>query len=211
MAKESTFGNMVLSLSLICLVCAALLGLVYSVTKAPIAASELAKVNNAIAAVTPEFDNVPSEDMTVVDGSDVYVAKKGDDTVGYAIKVQTSGFGGPLQMMVGFTPEGTIYNTSIISLAETPGLGAKITDENSQPRKQVKDKNPETTNLTVSKDGGDIDAITASTITSRAFLKGVAAAYDIFKKMTSASEPAEQEAETAEAVEEQTSNAESNE
>lgn len=197
MAAKSTFGNMMISLGVICLVCSALLGTVYVITKAPIEASELAKVNNAISAVTPEFDNVPSEAIQEIDGSQVYTAMSGDQVVGYAVKVVTSGFGGAIQMMVGFTPDGTIYNTSVISHSETPGLGAKITDENIQPRAQVKGKNPAEANISVSKDGGDIDAITASTITSRAFLKGVNAAYDVFKKIE---KPAAEEA--AEAVEE---------
>ena len=181
MAKQSTFGNMVLVLAGICLVCSALLGTVYAVTKAPIEASELAKVNAAIAAVTPTFDNVPSEEVQKVEGGEIYTSRLGDEVVGYAIKVSTSGFGGILQMMVGFTPDGTIYNTSVISHAETPGLGAKIVDENSAPRAQVKGKNPATNNIAVTKDNGEIDAITASTITSRAFLKGVNAAYEVFK------------------------------
>ena len=182
MAKKSTFGNMVLVLSGICLVCSALLGTVYAVTKAPIEASELAKVNAAISAVTPAFDNIPSEDVrTLDDGAQIYTSRMGSQIVGYAIKVSTSGFGGPLTIMVGFTPDGTVYNTSVISHSETPGLGAKLVDENCAPRVQVKGKNPATNKISVSKDGGEIDAITASTITSRAFLKGVNAAYEVFK------------------------------
>ena len=182
MAKKSTFGNMVLVLSGICLVCSALLGTVYAVTKAPIEASELAKVNAAISAVTPAFDNIPSEDVrTLDDGAQIYTSRMGSQIVGYAIKVSTSGFGGPLTIMVGFTPDGTVYNTSVISHSETPGLGAKLVDENCAPRVQVKGKNPSTNKISVTKDGGEIDAITASTITSRAFLKGVNAAYEVFK------------------------------
>ncbi len=181
MAAKSTFGNMVLALGVICLVCSALLGTVYAVTKAPIEASELQKVNAAIAAVTPDFDNVPSEAVQKVDGGEIYTATMGGEPVGYAIKVSTGGFGGLLTVMVGFTPDGTVYNTSVVSHSETPGLGAKIVDENCPPREQVKGKNPEVNNLTVSKDGGLIDAITASTITSRAFLKAVNAAYEVFK------------------------------
>ena len=182
MAKKSTFGNMVLVLSGICLVCSALLGTVYAVTKAPIEASELAKVNAAISAVTPAFDNIPSEDVrTLDDGAQIYTSRMGGQVVGYAIKVSTSGFGGPLTIMVGFTPDGTVYNTSVISHSETPGLGAKLVDENCAPRVQVKGKNPATNKISVTKDGGEIDAITASTITSRAFLKGVNAAYEVFK------------------------------
>jgi electron transport complex protein RnfG len=189
MATKSTFGNMVLVLSGICLVCSALLGTVYAVTKAPIEASELAKVNAAIAAVTPAFDNVPSEDVRTDGAAQIYTSRNGGEVVGYAIKVGVGGFGGTIQMMVGFTPDGTIYNTSVISHSETPGLGAKIVDENCAPRMQVKGKNPATSNLTVSKDGGDIDAITASTITSRAFLKGVNIAYEVFENNCATSNP----------------------
>ena len=181
MAAKSTFGNMVLVLSGICLVCSALLGTVYAVTKAPIEASEIQKVNAAIAAVTPQFDNVPSEAVRDVEGGQIYTATSAGEPVGYAIKVSVGGFGGPLQLMVGFTPDGTVYNTSVISHSETPGLGAKLVDENCAPREEVKGKNPEVNNLSVKKDGGEIDAITASTITSRAFLKGVNAAYEVFK------------------------------
>jgi len=179
---------MLISLTLICLVCSTLLGLVYGITEGPISASEVAKENAAIAAVTPQFDNVPSESPKEVEGGTVYTATLNGEVVGYAIKVKSSGFGGALQLMVGFTPDGTIYNTSVISHSETPGLGAKITDPEIAPRKQVIGKNPSVTNLTVSKDGGDIDAITASTITSRAFLKGVNVAYEVFNNVKPAVE-----------------------
>ena len=192
MATKSTFGNMVLVLAGICLVCSALLGTVYAVTKAPIEASNLAKVNAAIAAVTPAFDNVPSEDVQKVDGGEIYTSRMGDEVVGYAVKVSTTGFGGTLTIMVGFAPDGTIYNTSVISHSETPGLGAKIVDENCAPRTQVKGKNPASP-LSVSKDGGEIDAITASTITSRAFLKAVNAAYEVFKNNCANTDGHEQE------------------
>ncbi|MBR6423757.1 MAG: RnfABCDGE type electron transport complex subunit G [Bacteroidales bacterium] len=201
MAAKSTFGNMVLVFAGICLVCSALLGTVYAVTKAPIEASELQKVNAAIAAVTPAFDNVPSEAVQNVEGGQIYTATLSGEPVGYAIKVSVGGFGGPLQMIVGFAPDGTIYNTSIISHAETPGLGAKIVDENCNPRTEVKGKNPAVNKLSVTKDGGEIDAITASTITSRAFLKGVNAAYDIFK--TNCTAPAEEPVKSEENGQEQ--------
>lgn len=177
-ARPSTFGNMVLSLSIICLVCAALLGFVHSITEEPIAKADLEKVNSAIAAVLPEFDNVPSQEIETCGESVIYTARKGEETVGYAVKVKSSGFGGALIIMVGFLPDGTIYNTSVISHAETPGLGAKISDPEIAPRAQLKGRNPKDTKISVTKDKGDIDAITASTITSRAFLKGVQLAYD---------------------------------
>lgn len=184
MAKKSSFGNMVVMLTAICIVCSAVLGLVYTVTAEPIAAVEAAKINNAIAAVTPEFDNVPAKEVFTIDQDgvkgEVYPAKKGDQIVGYAIKVKSGGFGGPIQMMVGFTTDGTIYNTSVISHAETPGLGAKLSDDAIPTRTQLKGLNPASSKISVKKDGGDIDAITASTISSRAFLKGVELAYNVF-------------------------------
>lgn len=167
--------------------CSLLLGSVYAVTKAPIDQAGVAKVNAAISQVVPAFDNVPSEEVIETDGSEVYVAKQAGQTVGYAVKVAAAGFGGQIQMMVGFLPDGTIYNTSVISHSETPGLGAKIAGNGQQapPRAQIVGKNPATTRIAVKKDGGDIDAITASTITSRAFLKGVETAYDVFLKIRS--------------------------
>ena len=182
-ARPSTFGNMVLALTVICLVCAALLGLVQHVTAGPIARTDQQKENAAIAAVVPAFDNEPSSEKTAVGESVVFTARSGEDIVGYAIKVRTGGFGGTLVMMVGFTPDGTVYNTSVLSHSETPGLGAKITDEGVAPRAQVIGKNPATTVMDVKKYHGDIDAITASTITSRAFLKGITIAYDVFRTL----------------------------
>ena len=182
-ARPSTFGNMVLALTVICLVCAALLGLVQHVTAGPIARTDQQKENAAIAAVVPAFDNEPSAEKTAVGESVVFTARSGEDIVGYAIKVRTGGFGGTLVMMVGFTPDGKVYNTSVLSHSETPGLGAKITDAGGAPRAQVIGKNPATTVMDVKKYHGDIDAITASTITSRAFLKGITIAYDVFRTL----------------------------
>lgn len=179
---------MVVVLTAICLIASALLAVVYNVTAEPIAKAEVAKVNAAISAVVPAFDNVPSEEVfEIEDGakvSKVYPAKKGGEIVGYAVEVKSGGFGGPIQIMVGFTPDGIIYNTSIVAASnETPGLGAKILDDNIPIRVQMKNLNPATTPLVVKNDGGSIDAITASTITSRAFLKGVEAAYGVFLKI----------------------------
>ena len=186
MAAKSSFLNMVLALGCICLVCSALLGLVNNVTAEPIAAANLAKTNNAIKAVVPEFDNVPSEDSwnVEVDGKQykVYPATYQGKVMGYAIEVLPTGFGGTIDMLVGFDAEtGKIYNTSVISHSETPGLGAKITETGEGSfRAQFDGMDPAATKFMVRKDGGDIDAITASTITSRAFTSGVAEAYKVY-------------------------------
>lgn len=186
MAAKSSFLNMVLALGGICLVSSALLGLVNHVTAEPIAAANLAKTNNAIKAVVPEFDNVPSEDSwnVEVDGKQykVYPATYQGKVLGYAIEVMPTGFGGTIDMLVGFDAEtGKIYNTSVISHSETPGLGAKITETGEGSfRAQFDGMDPAATKFMVRKDGGDIDAITASTITSRAFTSGVAEAYKVY-------------------------------
>ena len=186
MAAKSSFLNMVLALGCICLVCSALLGLVNHVTAEPIAAANLAKTNNAIKAVVPEFDNIPSEDSwnVEVDGKQykVYPATYQGKVMGYAIEVLPTGFGGTIDMLVGFDAEtGNIYNTSVISHSETPGLGAKITETGEGSfRAQFDGMDPAATKFMVRKDGGDIDAITASTITSRAFTSGVAEAYKVY-------------------------------
>lgn len=200
-ARPSTFGNMVLALTVICLVCAALLGLVQHVTAGPIARTDQQKENAAIAAVVPAFDNEPSQEKTPVGESVVFTARQGEEPVGYAVKVRTGGFGGTLVMMVGFTPDGTVYNTSVISHSETPGLGAKITDSQVPPRAQVIGKNPETTVMDVKKYHGDIDAITASTITSRAFLKGITLAHEVFRTLIPA--PVQEPEENPESNEQQ--------
>ena len=188
MAKKSTFANMVIVLSLVCLVCSALLGAVYAVTAEPIAAANLAKTNNAIGAVVPAFDNIPSQDAQEVelDGTSykVYPAKSASTTVGYAIESTVVGFGGPLTVMVGFTPDGAIYNTSVVSHAETPGIGTKAAEKKpGNFREQFAGKNPASFKLAVKKEGGDIDAITASTISSKAFIDAVGKAYAVFCKI----------------------------
>lgn len=186
MAKlESSLKNMLLSLGLICLVCSALLAVVYQFTESPISEAMVAKTNKAIAEVVPTFDNVPSEEVTEVevDGKPyrVYTAKEGEQVVGYAVESSAVGFGGPLNIMVGFDANtGTIYNTSVISHSETPGLGAKISDAAGHFREQFPGFNPKTSNLSVRKDGGDVDAITASTISSRAFVNAVKTAYNVY-------------------------------
>lgn len=187
MAKESTFINMSVTLFAVCLIASAVLGGVYAVTKAPIEAAQLAKINGAIGGVVPAFDNAPSDDKFEVEvngkKSVVYPAKNGGEIVGYAIEASTStGFGGNITLMVGFTTDGAIVKTSVISHAETPGLGAKITESESHFVTQFEGKNPADPNfkLSVKKDGGSVDAITASTITSRAFCDAVNTAYLAF-------------------------------
>ncbi|NOU59416.1 RnfABCDGE type electron transport complex subunit G [Marinifilum caeruleilacunae] len=191
--KESTFINMVLVLFIVTLVASAALGGLYELTKEPIAAAKLAKKLKAIKEVVPAFDNNPSEEMYSVempsgDLLEFYPAKKGDELVGTAVKTYTAnGFSGYIWIMVGFKPDGSINNYSVLEHKETPGLGTKMepwfkTTDPTKASCSIIGKNPGSNNLTVSKDGGEVDAITAATISSRAFLEAVQTAYNEYNK-----------------------------
>ena len=177
MAVKSNLVNMVLVLGLVCLVCSGLLGGAYVLTKEPIAAAAAEKTNKAIAQVLPHFT-----DAEYNADAHYYTAKDGENLVGYAIESTVVGFGGPLSLMVGITPDGVVYNTSVLSHAETPGLGAKCNTD-ARFMDQWRGFNPSVKKLAVSKDGGDVDAITASTITSRAYTQAVANALETFNTL----------------------------
>ena len=199
----SSYKNMLVSLLLICLLAAGLLAKVNDMTEAPIADAKALKLEEAIKNVVPAFDNNPVAESYKVatDSGDsllVYPAKRGDDIVGFAVNsYSNNGFSGNIQVMVGFDTENTIINYAVLSHAETPGLGSQMVDwfkpqvqefslieklfgfevKQSEANSSIIGKNPETTKFEVSNDGGDIDAISASTITSRAFLEAVRRAY----------------------------------
>ncbi|MCQ2960258.1 MAG: RnfABCDGE type electron transport complex subunit G [Bacteroidales bacterium] len=188
MAKiESSLKNMVISLLVITFVAGLSLALVQQVTQDPIAKAHEQKQVNAIANVVSEFDNNPLETKTriAVDGDslDVYTATKNKEIVGYAILSYTnSGFGGLVQVMIGFNPDGTIYNTVVVNHQETPGLGDQMTTE--KFRSQFKGFDFQKQKATVKKDGGDVDAITAATISSRAFCNTIRKAYCAYNQLT---------------------------
>lgn len=183
MAKESTFKNMTLTLFVVTLLASTSLGFVYSFTKGPIENAQNAKINNAISKVLPEFDNKPSAEKYTrqVDGGILtfYPATKGGQKVGTAIQTFTkNGFSGQIDLMVGFLADGSIHAIEVIAHKETPGLGDKMESDKSDFSVQFKGKNPATFKLMVTKDGGNVDAITASTISSRAYCDAVQRAYN---------------------------------
>lgn len=187
MAKtESTFKNMALSLTLIALVASACLGFVYEFTKKPIEISKLNKKLSAIRQVVPEFNNNPNSEMFRLptgegDSLEVYPAKKDEIVIGYAVGTYTTkGFSGNISLMAGFKPDGTIINITVLEQKETPGLGTKMNEPDFKD--QFNDKNPADFKLKVKKDGGPVDAITAATISSRAFCEAVQRAYNTLQK-----------------------------
>lgn len=179
MAVKSSFVNMVVCLTAVCLVCSALLAGVYSLTYDPIEQANIKALQIAVGKVLPEGGSLSEAKTGEFNGvSYEYYEQQGDSTViAYAVKSVSIGFGGPLSVMVGVLPDGTVYNTSVLSHSETPGLGAKCnTDEAFMA--QWKGFNGK---FAVKKDGGDVDAITASTITSRAYTVAVAQAVNFVK------------------------------
>ena len=173
MAKlKSTLPNMFLSLTILCVVAGAILAGVNMYTTGPIAATKAAALEAAIKAVTPAFDNKPTEEayMAVTADGDslkIYPAKQDGKFVGAAVESNTmKGFGGEIRVIVGFDTEGKLLNYSVLQHAKN--------------RQSVLGRNLSDGELKVTKDGGDVDAITASTITSRAFLNAVNRAYSAF-------------------------------
>lgn len=186
--KESTLLQLILSLTLIALVAAVALAAVYTVTKEPIEASQNSKKNDAIQLVLPDFDGkVEDVEMAAAEGEQpvlLHMAydKKGD-LYGAAVETYTNiAYSGSFTIMVGFDAEGTITGTEVLIMNETPGLGDKIDKSKSSFPEQFVGKNPGQSSIQVKNDGGDIDAITAATISSRAFCDAVNRAYTAFLK-----------------------------
>jgi Na+-translocating ferredoxin:NAD+ oxidoreductase subunit G len=188
---ESSLKNMLLVLTGVTALSVALLAYVNELTKEPIANANAKALNEALKSVVPSFTNNPVAECDTIfsekDGKKivdfiVYPAKNGEKVVGTAVESKSLGFGGELKVLVGFDAEGKIYNYSLLAHSETPGLGSKAADWFKEGGKgSIKGMNPGEKPLAVSKDGGEVDAITASTITSRAFLKAVNAAYEAYK------------------------------
>ena len=171
---------MLVALLVIAAVSGGVLGLVYGMTKDAIAEVDQKKNEAAIKAVLP-LEDVTYKADTMIFSDMAFPCNLAYDANGVfqgaAVKTSEGGFGGKIDMMVGFLADGTIKGTSVLSHAETPGLGANMTGKF---KDQFVDKNPANYRLTVTKDGGDVDAITAATITSRAFSKAVDKAYQAF-------------------------------
>ncbi|MBQ2565531.1 MAG: RnfABCDGE type electron transport complex subunit G [Bacteroidales bacterium] len=179
MAVQSNLKNMVVCLTLTCLACSAILGGIYAMTKEPIDQTNAKILSDSIKAVLPDGGEL--SEVKAAGDLEYYEYTSGDAVSAYAVKSTTSGFGGPLTLMVGVLPDGTVYNTSVLSHTETPGLGAKCTSDPAF-MEQWKNFGPDKI-LAVKKDHGDVDAITASTITSRAYTEAVKQAVDFVKSI----------------------------
>ncbi len=187
---KSNFVNMVLVLFVITLVASAGVGYIYTLTEGTIAEANARKQADAIKSVIPvEFDTTEEVRVpTDIDSVDLFYAMRGGELVGTAVKsFSKSGFGGEISLMIGFSPEGDITGYSVLEANETPGLGSKMsTWFTAEGKGDVIGMNPEKKALSVTKDGGDVDAITAATISSRAFCEAVNRAANAINGVTDA-------------------------
>lgn len=199
---QSSLTNMAVVLTTVAVVAGVLLGYVNQVTAEPIAQANAKSLNEAIAIVMPKgYDNEPANEAetTEINGTPykIYKATIGGEFLGAAVEATADGFGGKLTVLVGFDKDGNIIDYSLLQHSETPGLGSKATywfkpqvktkslveslcgfeAATEQKKSNILGMNPGKEPLTVSKDGGNVDAITASTITSRAFLRAINNAY----------------------------------
>ena len=187
---ESSLTNMVLVLTLVAVIMGGILAFVNHLTEGPINLQKEKALADGIKTVMVS-DNITVAQPVEVKQNDakgkemvftIYQVKdaQGND-LGAAVESTTGGFGGDLKVLVGFDPEGKILGYTLLEHAETPGLGAKADKWFQKGEKgDIIGKDPKEP-LTVSKDGGQVDAITASTITSRAFLLAVNNAYTAYK------------------------------
>ena len=159
---KSTLLNMTAVLFGITLIASAGVGAVNMITAEPIAQAEQAAKTAALNGVLPAFDETAAETLTIDEMPiTVYTATKGGQLAGYAVESMTkNGFGGAINMMVGFTPDGKVINVNVLKQAETPGLGTKMADTDNVLLRSVKGQKLEEKKLVngklaVAKDGGD--------------------------------------------------------
>ncbi|HOE05668.1 MAG TPA: RnfABCDGE type electron transport complex subunit G [Bacteroidales bacterium] len=202
MAKtESTFKNMTVVLTLITTVAAVGLGFVYYLTQEPIKLVKAEELKKSINLVVPGADKGVISEVAVkpddgIDSLYFYEIVIDGKRIATAVKTYTDkGFSGRFTVMVGFDTLGNIIDNNVLEHKETPGLGDKTSKSKSTWNEQFKGKNPANFKLIVKKDGGDVDAITAATISSRAYCDAIQRAYNAFVayyKINPASAPAEQ-------------------
>ena len=187
---KSSITNMVLVLTGVAIITGCILAYVNHITQEPIALQKQKTLEQGIKAVmgggeltvsktdTVRQNDAKGKELTYVIYQTCDASKK---DLGAAVESTTGGFGGDLKILVGFDPEGKILGYTLLEHAETPGLGAKADAWFQEGQKgNIIGLNP-AEELKVSKDGGQVDAITASTITSRAFLLAVNNAYKAYK------------------------------
>ena len=181
---KSTLVNMVAVLFTITLVASAGVGYVNMIPVEPIAQAKAAATEAALRAVLSAFDKTETTELTLDElPVAVHTAHSGGSIVGYAVETMSKkGFGGVIKLMVGFDATGRVLNVNVLEQTETPGLGTKMADAGNPLFASFEGRNPGEMKLAVKKDGGDVDALTAATISSRAYVDAMARAYAAYKQ-----------------------------
>jgi Na+-translocating ferredoxin:NAD+ oxidoreductase subunit G len=202
MSNKVNIPVLTFSLALIASVAAALLGGVYLLTQEPIEAALQAKTNAALGEVLPAFNNRPGEETERIDGVTFYIGRTDGKISGIAGETVTpKGYNGNITVLAGLTPDGTITTVLVTRQAETPGLGTVVCERKRQKTLSGLIKGEKETGLPpnpvldqfsgmkaeeapwrVKKDGGQIDAVTGATVTSRAVTEAVTAIADTFAR-----------------------------
>ena len=187
---KSTLANMTAVPFGITLIASAAVGVVNMITEEPIALAKEAATKAALTQVLPAFDTTEEKALTIDElPITVYPATKDGNVAGYAVQTMTKqGFNGVVRLMVGFTPDGEVVNVNVLEQSETPGLGTKMADEGNVLLGSIQGQNLENKKLVdgklaVKKDGGDVDALTAATISSRAYVDAVNRAWMAYKSV----------------------------
>ena len=179
-------GRLVVTLTIICAVAAVLLSYVHNLTLKPIATQKRLEKVRALKKVLPAYDNHPDKDTLKIKlknghAIEVNLAKKDGKVIAVAFRmVSHKGYGGNIELLMGVDMRGKITGVEILTMHETPGLGARILGE--PFKRQFKGKGLSTTKWAVKKDGGDIDQITGATISPRAVIGAIHRGLEIFSK-----------------------------
>lgn len=194
---KSSFTNMVIVLVAVAVIMGGLLALINHITAEPIMTQEqkiLAESIHSVMGGNQKTIISSTDSITkTIEGKEsqfvvYHISSDTKSDTGFAIESSVNGFGGTLKVLVGFDNDANILGYSILQSAETPGLGSKADEWFGETGKgNIIGKNMKSAgSLAVKNDGGDVDAITASTITSRAFLKAVNQAYMALETMKKA-------------------------
>lgn len=179
------FLKMLATLTIIAVLSAFVLASVYKLTEKPIQEAKDQRELEAISQVVEAFDNNPFAEKMIITTPDkkhrleLFPARKNGSINSFAIKTYSnSGFGGRMELIAGFYIDGSIKSFKIIEHHETPGLGSKADEP--KFKNQFDGFNPNKHKFKVRQDGGDIDGITAATITSRAVIDAIQRAVDAY-------------------------------
>lgn len=184
---KSNLFNMIAVLLVVAVCSAVSIGYVYELTSEPIAEAKKAKIVAAIKEMVKNFDNNPLEEKTTIgaDGVVLYPAREDGNITSVAVETSSSqGFGGKIELIMGILMDGTVTGYKITQQNETPGLGSKVTEPSFS--RQFVGLNTHNDNFNLKKDGGEIDAVTGATISSRAVVDAVKKAVNAYNNFAGA-------------------------